>query len=87
MFAHPIKWAMMYILNEDGWRNKKAFHAEKKVSDKYVITCPYLHLGSLQICLPRTLTQPMLLLYYLPATCVHSFERRQGKGRDLQIGP
>ncbi|KAK9905489.1 hypothetical protein WJX75_000844 [Coccomyxa subellipsoidea] len=30
----PIKWAMMYILNEDGWRNKKAFHAEKKAAIK-----------------------------------------------------
>lgn len=24
---------MMYILNEDGWRNKSAFVAEKKVID------------------------------------------------------
>ncbi len=27
----PIKWAMMYILNEDGWRNKKAHKEAKKV--------------------------------------------------------
>ena len=27
----PIKWAMMYILNEDGWRNKTAHKEAKQV--------------------------------------------------------
>ncbi len=30
----PIKWAMMWILNEDGWRNKAAFQQEKKVGGR-----------------------------------------------------
>ena len=27
----PIKWAMMYALNEDGWRNKAAHKEAKQV--------------------------------------------------------
>jgi hypothetical protein len=36
----PIKWAMMYILNEDGWRNKAAFKKEKQVRRH----CPHVPL-------------------------------------------
>ena len=31
----PIKWVMMYILNEDGVRNRHAFHEAKRVRCLY----------------------------------------------------